>query len=80
MKTQVTITMDEDVKKDLQAFAKEIGMNMSTLLNLSARKLTYTRRLDFDFSTFMTDENVKARGAALEDLEKNKNVMSLNEI
>jgi len=80
MKTQVTITMDKDVKNDLQAFAKEIGVNMSTLLNLSARKLTYTRHLDFDFSTFMTDKNIKTRKKAIADLEKNKNVMPLDEL
>ncbi len=80
MKTQVTITMDKDVKKDLQIFAKEIGVNMSTLLNLSARKLTYTRHLDFDFSTFMTDENIKARKKAIADLKKNKNIISLEDL
>jgi antitoxin component of RelBE/YafQ-DinJ toxin-antitoxin module len=80
MKTQVTITMDKDVKKDLQAFAKEIGVNMSTLLNLSARKLTYTRHLDFDFSTFMTDENIKARKKAIDDLATKKNIIPLNEL
>lgn len=74
MKTQVTITMDVDVKKGLQSFAKEIGMNMSILLNLSARELIQTRRLDFDFSKVLTSEDEKARKEALDDLKEGKNI------
>jgi antitoxin component of RelBE/YafQ-DinJ toxin-antitoxin module len=72
MKTQVTITLDVDVKRDLQSFAKEVGMTMSSLLNLSAKKLTHTRHLDFDFSRIMMPEDMKIEKSALADLKKGK--------
>ncbi len=80
MKTQVTITMDADVKRDLQAFAKEVGMTMSALLNLSAKKLTYTRHLDFDFSRIMTPKILKARKQALNDIESGNNIIPISSL
>ncbi len=80
MKTQVTITMDADVKRDLQSFAKEVGMTMSALLNLSAKKLTHTRHLDFDFSRIMTPEILQARKQALDDIETETNLIPLNSL
>ncbi len=79
MKTQVTITMDANVKKELQSFAKGIGTTMSSLLNLAAQNLVKTKHINFDFSDRLTPEEEKIRQEAMKDLEKGVNIYTREE-
>ena len=46
MKTQVTLTIDADIKKKFQAIAKEMGANMSSLTNMYYAHVVRTGSLD----------------------------------
>ena len=40
----------EDVKDKLNGFCKEVGMNMSTLFNVFAKKVVKEKRVPFDLT------------------------------
>lgn len=47
MKTQVTLTIDSDVKEKFQALAKKMWSNMSTLANMYFTKVIHTWKLEY---------------------------------
>ena len=47
MKTQVTLTIDADIKKKFQAIAKEMGSNMSSLTNMYYAHVIETGHIDY---------------------------------
>ena len=51
--SQVTfsIRMDEDIKRQLDEFCSQVGMNTTTAINMFARAVLRERRLPFDVST-----------------------------
>lgn len=90
MKTQVTITMDTEVRAGLKALAKKAGTNFSNLLNMAAAHMVQTQQINFNYLDTVpyTDEFSeedykkikKIRAAALADLEAGRNVYTLDEI
>ena len=62
--TTLSIRMDEDVKKQFDAFCAEVGMNTSVAINLFARAVLREGKIPFEISTnddpFYSDAN-KAR-------------------
>ena len=55
MKTQVTITMDTEIREDLKKLAKKAGTNFSNLLNMAAAHMVQTQKINFDYVAY-TDE------------------------
>lgn len=47
-KVQVTLTIDEDVKKQFQALAKKLGSNMSTLTNMYYTQVVSTGKVEYE--------------------------------
>jgi len=47
-KTQVTLTIDEDIKKQFQALAKKLGSNMSTLTNMYYTQVVSTGKVEYE--------------------------------
>lgn len=47
MKTQVTLTIDADVKEKFQALAKKMGSNMSTLTNMYYTHVIQTGHVEY---------------------------------
>ena len=48
--TNVTIRMDEDLKKQFDAFCHDIGMNMTTAFCVFAKTVVRERKIPFELS------------------------------
>lgn len=48
--TTVSIRMDEDLKKQFDAFCSDIGMSMTTAICVFAKKAVRERRIPFELS------------------------------
>ena len=51
--------MDEDVKRQLDEFCSEVGMNMSVAINMFAKTVIRERRIPFDIVLGDTSSNLK---------------------
>jgi len=49
--TTFSVRMDADVKKQLDAFCENVGMNTSTAFNMFARAVLRENRLPFEITT-----------------------------
>lgn len=47
MKTQVTLTIDADLKEKFQKIAKKLGSNMSALTNMYYAQVVQTGRVEY---------------------------------
>lgn len=48
--TNLNIRMDEDLKRQFEAFCADIGMTMTTAINMFARKAVRENRIPFEIS------------------------------
>ncbi|MDR2179875.1 MAG: type II toxin-antitoxin system RelB/DinJ family antitoxin [Synergistaceae bacterium] len=68
-----SIRMDEDIKNELDAFCKAVGMNVSTLFNVCAHAIVNEQRIPFEITTasdpFYSETNQRHLRAAIERLE-----------
>ena len=48
--TNVNIRMDADLKKQFEAFCTDMGMTMTTAINVFARKAVRENRIPFEIS------------------------------
>lgn len=53
--TTLSVRMDEDVKKGLEAFCADVGMNTSVAINMFAKAVLRERRLPFDVVSYNLD-------------------------
>lgn len=53
--TTLSVRIDEDVKKGLEAFCEDVGMNTSVAINMFARAVLRERRLPFDVVSYSVD-------------------------
>ena len=62
--TTFSVRMDSDVKRELDNFCSEVGMNTSTAINLFAKRVIRDKKLPFEISTkdpdpFYSDSNME---------------------
>ena len=57
--TTVSIRMDEDVKRQLDEFCSEVGMNMSVAINMFAKTVIRERLIPFYIVLGDTSSNLK---------------------
>ncbi len=71
--TTLSIRMDEQVKKQLDAFCAEVGINTSAAINLFAKTVIREQRIPFEIATnkdpFYSDVNMKRLKQAAERME-----------
>lgn len=53
--TTLSVRMDEDVKKGLEAFCADVGMNTSVAINMFAKAVLRERRLPFEVVSYNMD-------------------------
>ena len=70
----VNIRMEKEVKERLNGFCKEVGMNMSTLFNVFAKKVIRDNRIPFsvDIDPFYSEENVKWLNESIKQMKEGK--------
>lgn len=58
--TMVNVRMDEDVKREMEAVCKELGLSMTAAFTIFAKKVGRERRIPFEVSIdpFYSKENL----------------------
>ena len=73
-----SIRMDSDVKRQLDEFCQQVGMNTSTAFNLFARAVLREKRLPFDVTTeldpFYSESNLAHLRRGVAALNEGKGV------
>ena len=71
--TNVSIRMDEDLKKQFDAFCADIGMTMTTAICVFAKKAVRERRIPFDITAdndpFYSRENIERLKKSIAQME-----------
>jgi DNA-damage-inducible protein J len=73
--TTLSVRIDEDVKKALETFCGDVGMNVSVAINMFAKTVIREQRLPFAVTTQPPRLNA-ATVAAIEDMEAGIGVKS----
>lgn len=68
---QISLRIDDDVKKSAEKACADIGISMSTAINIYLKKLGRERRIPFEVSAdpFYSDENMMRLRASIEQME-----------
>ena len=69
--TTINVRMDEDVKKGLEKFCSEVGLNVSVAVNMFAKAVIREQRLPFDVALNMPNAETKE---AIDDVKNRKNL------
>ena len=59
--TLINFRIDEETKKEMEQVCNELGMTMSTALNIFIKKMTREKRIPFEVSIdpFYSENNIK---------------------
>ena len=70
--TLVNFRIDENTKKEMEKVCDELGMNVTTALNIFIKKMIREKRIPFDVSIdpFYSDSNIIALEESKKELEK----------
>ena len=73
----VSVRMDETLKRDFDAVCNELGMSMSTVVNVLAKKMTREKRVPFEVSIdpFFSDLNMQALNESIREKDQGKVVV-----
>lgn len=76
--TTLSVRMDENVKKQFDAFCADVGMNASVAVNLFAKAVLREHRIPFEIASgdhpFYGEENKKRLRKSMEQLDR-KNIV-----
>ena len=76
--TTFSVRMDSEVKKQLDGFCSQVGMNTSTAFNLFARAVLREKRLPFEITTeadpFYSESNLTHLRRGIAALNSGKGV------
>ena len=69
--------MDENLKRDFDAICNELGLSMSTVVNVLAKKMTREKRVPFEVSIdpFFSDLNMQALNESIREKDQGKVVV-----
>jgi DNA-damage-inducible protein J len=72
--TNLNIRMDKDLKKQAEVFFGELGLNMTTAINIFVRQSLRERKIPFEITTdpFYSASNMKALEQALQEYKDGK--------
>ena len=78
----VNFRMDTQLKKDMEAVCRDLGMNMTTAFTIFAKKMTREKRIPFDVAIdpFYSDENQKYLSKVISDIEAGKAVLQEHDL
>jgi len=79
--TLVNFRIDEDTKKEMEKVCDELGMTVTTALNIFIKKMTREKRIPFDVSIdpFYSESNMKAIKESVKQLQEGKVVIKTME-
>ena len=70
--TNISIRIDEDLKKQFEKFCEDTGMTMTTAFNIFIKKAVKEQRIPFEITAdpFYSTANMERLKKAVEDIEK----------
>jgi len=74
MRTVIHIKADAEVKENAQRLARELGLNLSDVINASLRNFIRTREVVFSDVPVMTPELEKLLDIVEDDIKHNRNL------
>lgn len=74
MQTVIHIKADKEVKENAAKVAKDLGLNLSDVINASLRNFIRTREIVFSHTPQMTPELEKLLDKVEEDIKKGRNL------
>jgi DNA-damage-inducible protein J len=79
--TLVNFRIDEETKKEMEKVCDELGMTVTTALNIFIKKMTREKRIPFDVSIdpFYSKSNMKAINESIKELEEGKVIIKTME-
>lgn len=79
--TLVNFRIDEKTKKEMEDICSELGITVSTALNIFIKKMTREKRIPFEVSIdpFYSESNMKAIEESIQQLKENKVVVKTME-
>ena len=79
--TLVNFRIDEKTKKEMEVICSELGITVSTALNIFIKKMTREKRIPFEVSIdpFYSESNMKAIEESIQQLKENKVVVKTME-
>ena len=74
--TQISLRVDENVKRQAESVCSEIGMSLSTAINIYLKRLGRERRVPFDVSAepFYSDVNMAVLHSRIDDVNSQRNL------
>ena len=66
---QITLRLDDQLKKEVEAMCESIGMNLNTFFTIYAKKAVKEQRIPFDITTDLTAEEYKAAKKLVQHLD-----------
>ncbi|HBC84214.1 MAG TPA: type II toxin-antitoxin system antitoxin, RelB/DinJ family [Clostridiales bacterium] len=72
--TNISIRIDEDLKKQFEKFCSDTGMTMTTAFNIFVKKAVKEQRIPFEITAdpFYSSANMKRLEKAIKDVEEGK--------
>lgn len=76
--TQISLRIDDEVKRQAESVCSEIGMPLSTAIVIYLKRLGRDRRIPFDVSAdpFCSEANVAVLRERIADVEAGRNLVS----
>ncbi len=74
MQTVIHIKSDKEVKENAQKLARELGINLTDVINASLRNFIRTREIYFSAVPKMTPELERLLGTIEKDIQEKKNL------
>ena len=74
--TQISLRVDDNVKRQAEDVCSEIGMSLSTAINIYLKRLGRERRVPFDVSAdpFYSDVNRAVLRSRIDDVNGQRNL------
>ena len=73
-----SIRLDENVKKELDIFCENVGINMSTLFNMCAKAIIRERKIPFEITDmsdpFYSESNLRALRESIGQAQRGETV------
>ncbi|MDO5095734.1 MAG: type II toxin-antitoxin system RelB/DinJ family antitoxin [Peptostreptococcaceae bacterium] len=80
--TNINIRIDEDLKRQFEAFCSDVGMSMTTAFCIFAKKAVRENKIPFEVSAdpFYSEENIAELEKRVADIRSGKSVLKEHEL
>ncbi|MSB16568.1 type II toxin-antitoxin system RelB/DinJ family antitoxin [Finegoldia magna] len=79
--TNINIRIDENLKKQFDAFCSEVGLSMSTAFNIFAKTVVREQRIPFEINTYKyNDATITAINNTLNETNLSKEFSTIEDL